>query len=184
MADNALIRILTALLKHQVKKAIGDDALGVIGQELTAIGGDKLDEQVKLLLGEKSTIESLEKAAEYVHTCFRGKVNDKDVEQWMVMLPLDNLPIIVSAIEELPISPDESKLEKALRETISLSWSKLSPEQVNNVVDSYLFCLRSALLPIEKQAIPIIGRSMLRIEDKVNLLVAQYLLFIIFFYFL
>lgn len=171
MSDNALIRILTALFKHQVKKLVGEDTLGVIGEELTSIGGDKLDEQVKLLLGEKSTTESLEKAAEYVRATFSGKVNDEKVEQWMVMLPLDNLPSIVSAIEELPTSPDESKLEKALYETISLNWANLSAEQVNNAVNSYLSCLRSALLPIEKHTLTVIGRTVLRTEDKVDLLI-------------
>lgn len=170
MADNALIRILTALLKHQVKRLVGEDTLGIIGEELTAIGGEKFDEQLKSLLGKKSTIESLEKAAEYVRINFRGKVNDDDVEQWMVMLPIDNLPAIVSAIEELPASPDESGLENALRKTIAQNWKNLTPEQINNAVDSYLFCLREALLPIEEYRPTVMGQSILRIEERVNLL--------------
>ncbi len=170
MANNAMVRILTALLKHQVKKLVGEDTLGVIGEELVAIGGDRLEEQVKTLLGEKATAKELEKAAISARNNFRGKISDDEIEQWMVMLPLDNLPTIVSAIEELPTSPDESKLENALRETVSSNWKKLSTEQVNNTVNSYLFCLRSALLPIEKQTLMIIGRSTLRTEDKVSLL--------------
>jgi len=179
MADNALVRILTALLKHQIKKLVGEDTLGVIGQELTAIGGDKLDEQIKTLLGEKSTAEELEKAAVSARDNFRGKINDEEIEQWMVMLPLDNLPIIISAIEELPTSPDESKLENALRETVSSNWKKLSAEQVNNAVNSYMFCLRSALLPIEKQTLMVIGRSVLRTEERVNLLLSLFEKYII-----
>ncbi|MDP1624303.1 MAG: hypothetical protein Q8L64_00890, partial [bacterium] len=179
MADNALVRILTALLKHQVKKIVGEDALGVIGQELIAVGGDKLDEQIKTLLGEKSTAEELEKAAVFARDNFRGKINDDEIEQWMVMLPLDNLPTIISAIEELPTSPDESKLENALQETVSLNWKKLSAEQVNNAVNSYMFCLRSALLPIEKQTLMVVGRSVLRTEERVNLLLSLFERYII-----
>ena len=39
MADNAIIKILTALLKHQVKRVVGDEALGAIGQEIAWIRG-------------------------------------------------------------------------------------------------------------------------------------------------
>jgi len=179
MADNALVRILTALLKHQVKKFAGADALGAIGEELTAIGGDELAKQIKIMLGEKSTTEELEKAAVAARESFRGKVNDDEIEQWMVMLPLDNLPTVVSALEELPNSPDESKLENALRETVSINWQKLSIEQVNNAVDSYLSCLRSALLPIEEQRLMVIGRSVLRTEEQVKQLISLFNKYII-----
>jgi len=171
MADNAIIKILTALLKHQVKRILGEETLGVIGQELADIGGDEVDAKIKEFLGDKTTTEQLEKAAIYAHDCFRGKVDDNDLEQWMVMLPLGSLPKVVEALEELPTSPDETRLENALRDSIALTWKKLSHEQVKNAVNSFLSCLRSALLPIEKQTLMVIGRSVLRTEDKVNLLV-------------
>lgn len=39
MADNAFVKIGTALLKHQVKKLVGEETLGVISEELADIGG-------------------------------------------------------------------------------------------------------------------------------------------------
>ena len=164
MADNAFVKIGTALLKHQVKKLVGEETLGVLSKELADIGGDKLD----AWLGDKSTTEEIEKAANIARDNFRDKINDDEVEQWMVMLPIHDLPAVLSAIEELPTSPDETKLENALRETIAQNWRKLSPKQVDNAVNSFLTCLRSALLPIEKQTLMVIGRSVLRIEDKVD----------------
>lgn len=164
MADNAFVKIGTALLKHQVKKLVGDETLEVIGEELADIGGEKLD----AWLGERSTQEELEKAAQSAQTCFREKVTDNKLQQWMVSLPLGNLPKVVEAIDELPSSPNESKLENALRESIALTWKKLSSEQVDSAVNSFLSCLRSALLPIEKQTLMVIGRSALRIEEKIN----------------
>jgi len=175
MADNAFVKIGIALLKHQVKKLVGEETLGVISDELADIGGDKLDSW----LGDKSTIEEIEKAAETARDNFRGKVNDDEVEQWMVMLPVHNLPSVLSAIEELPTSPDETKLENALSESIALNWVRLSAEQVNNAVNAFLSCLRSALLPIERQTLMIIGRSVLRTEDKVNLLIRWFEQYII-----
>jgi len=171
MAENAIVKILTALLKHQVKKVVGDETLGIIGQEIAALGGDKVDDQIKSWLGDQTNADQLEKAAQSAQTCFREKVADNEIQQWMVSLPLGNLPKVVETLEELPTSPDESKLENALRESIALNWKRLSPEQVDNAVNSFLTCLRSALLPIEKQTLMVIGRSVLRTEDKVNLLI-------------
>lgn len=179
MADNAFVKILTAALKHQVKKVVGDETLGVIGQEIAALGGDKVDDQIQTWLGEKTNAEQLEKAAQSAQACFREKVTDNEIQQWMVSLPLGNLPKVVEAIDELPSSPDESKLENALRESVALNWKKLSSEQVNHAVTSFLSCLRSALLPIEKQTLMIIGRSVLRTEDKVNLLIRWFEQYII-----
>ncbi len=175
MADNAFVKIGTALLKHQVKKLVGDETLEVIGEELADIGGDKLD----AWLGDKSTLEEIEKAAQSAQTCFREKVMDDELQQWMISLPLGNLQKVVEAIDELPSSPDESKLESALRESIALNWKKLSSEQVDNTVNSFLSCLRSALLPIEKQTLMVIGRSVLRTEDKVDLLIRWFEQYII-----
>lgn len=175
MADNAFVKIGTALLKHQVKKLVGDETLEVIGEELADIGGDKLD----AWLGERSTQEELEKAAQSAQTCFCEKVTDNELQQWMVSLPLGNLPKVVEAIDELPSSPNESKLENALRDSIALTWKKLSPKQVDYAVNSFLSCLRSGLLPIEKQTLMVIGRSVLRTEDKVDLLLRWFEQFII-----
>jgi hypothetical protein len=179
MADDAIIKILTALLKHNVKNAIGDETLGVIGQEIAAMGGDKVNEQIKSWLGEKTNAEEFETAARYAYDCFQEKVKDDKLVQWMVSLPLGDLPKVVDAIEKLPSSPDEKQLENALRESVSNSWQKLSPEQVGNAVSSFLACLRSALLPIQKQTLMVIGRSTLRTEENVKLLVQWFEQYII-----
>lgn len=172
MTNNAFVRILTVMLQYQIKKLLGEDTLGIIGKELLAIGGDQLDEQVKIWLGEKTTAIEFEKAAIHAKECFHDKIKDDELEQWMISLPLDNLPAVQTALEELPSSPDESKLEIALLESISLNWKKLPPEQINHAISVFLFCLRSALLPIEKQTLMVIGRSVLRTEEKVDRLLA------------
>src|SRR4029453_18651239 len=136
MADNAFVKIGTALLKHQVKKLVGEETLGVISEELADIGGDKID----TWLSEKSTIEELEKAATIAEQCFHNTVGDHDLEQWMVSLPIGNLPKVLEAIEKLPTSPDEKQLEDAIHESVA-SWRKLSPEQTDKAVNSFLSCL-------------------------------------------
>lgn len=175
MAENTLLKIMAAILKHQVKKIVGDETLEVISEEIADIGGDKIE----VWLREKSTRDELEKAASSAREDFRNKIHDEVIEQWLVMLPIHNLPAVLSAIEELPVSPDESKLESALRESISMNWNHLSTEQVDYVVQTFLSCLRRAILPIEKQTLMVIGRSVLRTEDKVDLLVRWFEEFII-----
>ena len=70
MAENAFVKIGAALLKHQVKKLVGEETLGVISEELADIGGDKLD----AWLSDKSTIDELEKAAKNAEMCFHDSV--------------------------------------------------------------------------------------------------------------
>jgi len=171
MADNAIIKIMTALLKHQVKKVVGDETLGVLGKELAGIGGDKVDGHLSSWLGNKKNEQELEKAALYAHGCFQKNIDNDELFQWMVSLPLGDLPKVTEAINKLPLSPDEKELENALRESIATNWKKLSKKQAEDTIDTFLKCMRGALLPIEKQTMLVIGRSVLRTEDKVDLLI-------------
>ena len=75
MADNAFVTIGAALLKHQIKKLVGEETLGVISEELANIGGDKLD----TWLSDKSAQEEIEKAAKTAEKCFHDSVGDHNV---------------------------------------------------------------------------------------------------------
>jgi len=174
MADNAFVKIGTALLKHQVKKLVGEEAMGVIGAELADIGGDKLD----AWLGDKSTIAEIERAAKTAEACFHDAVGDHELAQWMVSLPIGDLPKVLEAIEELPTSPDEKQLENEIRSAVA-GWRKLSSQQSEIAVNAFMSCLRNALLPIEKQTLMVIGRAVLRTEDKVDLLLRWFEQYII-----
>jgi len=66
-------------------------------------------------------------------------VEDHELEQWIISLPLDRLPEVTKALEELPTSSDESKLESAIRDSIALTWKNLSKEQLDNAVVKYPF---------------------------------------------
>ena len=167
MADNSFTKIMWALLKHQVNKLVGSEVLGAIGDEIMAIGGDKID----ILLDEKTISEDLNRAAENAQEVFIGKIEDKDLEQWMISLPLTNLPSISKAITDLPSAPNESELEASIRGVIETTWRNLSHSQIDLAVAVYLKCLHEALLPLEKQTLMIIGRSVLRTEEKIDILI-------------
>ena len=111
MAENAFIKIGTALLKHQVMKLVGEEAMGAIGAELAGIGGDKLD----AWLGDKSTIAEIEKAAILCASMLPWQSKRQRPRTVDGLSALGNLPKVVEALEELPKSPDETKLENALQ---------------------------------------------------------------------
>lgn len=70
MADNAFVKIGTTLLKHQVKKLVGEEALGAISEELAGIGRDKLNAyDVPLYI----TRWRMRRRNDFLHSC-RGKV--------------------------------------------------------------------------------------------------------------
>jgi hypothetical protein len=168
MEANVLVKIGTALFKHRVRKLLGEETLGILSQELSDAGADVLNRY----LSGQATGEAIQQAALTARDSFRNKINDEELEQWMIMLPLHTLPTVLSAIDELPTSPDEKKLESALRESILQNWRKLSPEQVDHAVHTFLAVLRSALLPVEKQTLMVLARSTLRAEEKLDRVLA------------
>jgi hypothetical protein len=85
----------------------------------------------------------------------------------MVSLPIGDLPKVLEAVEKLPTSPDEKQLENEIRSAVA-GWRKLSPEQIDLAVHSFMSCLRSALLPVQKHTLMVIGRTVLRTDENVN----------------
>ena len=170
MADNGVVRIMTALLKYQVKKLVGDEALGVIGEELADMGGDKFDEQLKGWLGQETTRSKLIDAANQAQDDFENNIGDPELKDLMRELGPGTLPKVLEVLDALPGAPDESQLESALREAIRRDWKNTSAAQQDRAVRVFMTSLRSALLPLEKQSLMVIGRAVLRTEDKVDLL--------------
>jgi len=170
MQARVIPQLLLALLRHQIKKALGEEALGILAKELTDLGGEELDRRLDVWYGDQSLAVSLERAAKLADECFRTACDDPELAQWMVSMPLAGLPHLRSAIAELPDQTDVNALEHALKESIARDWHMLREDQIAQAVDAYLRCIRRSLLPVQSQTLLIIGRSVLRTEDEVRTL--------------
>ncbi len=89
-------RLLLAFLKQQVKNAIGDE----IADELGGIGAELLGESLDSWLSGKQ--RQIEQAEEKASACFQDACRQQGLDdrfaQWMVSLPLDDLPALQGAI--------------------------------------------------------------------------------------
>lgn len=173
MKPNAILNIIVALLKHQLKQAIGDEVIEIVTQEFADLGADELNKQIDSWLGIRDVQHELMRAAERADDCFRQASVDQDLVEWMVSLPLAKLPKLHKALLSLPDQADETELKDTLRDVISREWKGLDPYLINQSIEVYLSCLRKNLLPIKSQTLQIIGRSILRTEKEIRQLHEQ-----------
>ncbi len=171
MAESLIVATMVALLSHQLRKTISDETFEAIGQKIIGVSGSEIDKRIKTRVKENTSTKEFEEAIHKAHDCFYEKINDYELAQWMFSLPLGNLPNVIKALDELPYTSSESNLKLALQEAIVQSWKKLTPKQIDQTVHVFLICLRKAMLPIEKQTLQIIGKSVLQTQEQVNLLV-------------
>jgi tetratricopeptide (TPR) repeat protein len=168
--SKAAVRLLAALLKHWIKVTIGEDAYGVIFQEFTDILKDHVSDRLDSWFADQGILNQLHEASLRADEYFINAYRDKDQEfvQWMVSLPLHDLPKLQEAIADLSNQPDESQLEVALKSEIQARWSSLTADQVAAAANTYLYGLRVALLSVEVFTLDVIGKSQLRTEKKVD----------------
>ena len=168
---HSALRVLKALAKAQLKKALRDETLEALASVLTDLGYDellkRLDSEIDSEKREKALAQALERADE----CARKRLREKglvDLADLAKDLPLRDLPSILSALKDLPEDNlEEEQLRAALKEVFERDW-RLSQSQAKAVADIYLVCLREALLEVETEALREIGRSVLRTEEAVK----------------
>jgi tetratricopeptide (TPR) repeat protein len=162
---NLVLDILKSVLRHQLKEQLGDDALNQIGKSIANTGGQEV---LGAWLSDLALRHELDDAARIAGEDFRRQCVDKDLAEWMLSLPLSGLPKIQNALENLPHQGDERALEDSIHDAIETDWKNLTQEQVSYAVKLYLHCIRQALVPLQSQALSVMGRSILRTEAKVD----------------
>jgi len=163
------VRLTVALLKDGVSKVLGDETVAVLAD----VGGHKAQERFDAWLLSADNQKALSRAMNQADACFQENAGDDKLRQWMHDLPLRDLPALQEALAALPAHADENALEDALRQAIARDWPSLNQAQRDLAVRLYLLCLRRALLPLEKQALQVIGRAVLRTEEMIARLQAE-----------
>lgn len=167
----SVVRVFAALLKSQIKRVIGDETLGILSQEFADMGQENLEKFFDDWINDSAIQKQILDATEKADRCVRKMSEHWETQQYASQYPLRRLPTLVEVIEELPGEIDEARLKTTLHELISPRWEKLAEKQVDWAVEAYIRCIRRALLPVEGYTLIIIGRSVLRTEEKVDLLI-------------
>lgn len=164
---NNLLKLILALLKHQVKKSVGEEALGIVAQTLVDIGGEKTQASIDSMLGTHEGIKKLLDVATKADACFREKCDDKDLLDAFT-IPMGDLVSVQHALRELPNTTSEDYLLKTIQDNLQRDFPILTQDQIKTGSNIYVACLRQALLPLKNYTLQIIGQATLRSEEKLN----------------
>ena len=160
-----LLKLIFALLKHQVKNIFGEEALGVAAETLVEIGGEETQARLESIFGTNVGAEKLLKAAQQAEECFQRKCKDQDL-RGAFTLRIYDLPSLQKAISKLPTTIDEDELLDTIRIDLKRHHQKrLTDTQIESGVNLYADCLRHALLPLKEFSLPIIWQGVLRNEE-------------------
>lgn len=78
---------------------------------------------------------------------FRILCGDPVLAEYMVSLPLRDLPEVRRALSPSTAQPRQEALETVVRAVIARDWRGLSPWQIDRASELYICCLGRALLP-------------------------------------
>ncbi len=163
----AALRILNAVVKASLRRAVGDPTLQAVAEELAALGHADLARRLDALLGQPDRREALTAALRQADACAQKRLASTPLHGLARGLPLWDLPSLLDALEDLPADDlEETRLTAALEAVLQRDW-RLPPEQSRSVADIYLTCLREALLGVEADALLAVGRAVLRTEQAV-----------------
>lgn len=161
-----IIKIIIALLKHQAENVLGKDAIGIAGDALVDIGGEKVQGKIDAILNTNEGTQKLIDAALHADSYFREKCKDQDLRD-VFTIPMGNLPSIQIMLKELPNALDQDDALRVLSKTIGGTFPNLRQEQIQYGASLYLDSLNRALLPLKDFTLPIIGQTVL--ESKADI---------------
>ncbi len=164
----AVLRILNAVVKASLRRAVGDPTLQAVADELAALGHADLARRLDELLGQPDRRQALTAALRQADACAQERLASTRLHGLARDLPLRDLPSLLGALEDLPADDlEETRLTAALEAVLQRDW-RLPPEQARSVAGIYLTCLREALLKVETNALLTVGRAVLRTEQAVT----------------
>jgi len=161
-------RVLPALLKGYIEEHIGSGAFENLADLFTRIDKDAQRNKISQWLAEQSISGQLAKASEDAVNCFLDQRLPADMQQWMISLPLDNLPEIQAALLAQNDFLYVDQLEDSIKNAVSSRWESLDANSQEYAAKVFLGCLRRALLKVEKYSLSIIGKTVLRTEEKLE----------------
>ena len=160
-------KILIALLKHQVKRFAGEEAVGIVAEELIDAGGEGALAQVDKWLQEPKTQKEIDRALAQASELLKKSRLDDELRQTFLTLSSDEG--LRKAISQLPNAADDDGLYDALQKAVlrRVRISASSP-RLDRALRLYLDCLRRGLLTLKDAAPSVVGQAVLRIEKDLT----------------
>lgn len=148
-----LSKLSVAIIEHLVKPAIGETAI----------------KEIKAPLIEKELLDSLVKALEETERQFVADYDDPEVREGILSLPLATLPIVIQAVRNFYLRPNDTALSQVLREQLSATFRDFSSERINSGVEKYIQILRAELINLSSEIREkLTAHAILRIADALE----------------
>ncbi len=159
---HTLLPFLIALLKHQAKTWLGEEAAGLAAQTLL---DQELQTRLDDWLKQDETARRLLQAAEEAQRWLQEPRNcpDDDLRRLFRDLPFGDLPAVQQALTDLPAALDAQALEDALEEALARDLPALPAEKRRQAARLWREALLRALLPLRGYTLPVVAQISLSI---------------------
>src|ERR1700751_2485928 len=108
------VDIVVALLKHQVKAGVGDNALNAFLEQLADCSGKELRSKLKHLHRSEHLAAELLAAAEETERCFEHKSGLRARRSAQRILPITGAEALQPILTRLPETTDEVEFNSAI----------------------------------------------------------------------
>ena len=163
-----LVRFASAVVRHQIKKQAGEEALEVIAGSAAGQAEALATSRVAQFFGDRRQAEAVMRAAQDADECFRVNCGDDTLRQ-LAQMPVGELPKVQSAIGSLPETVNRADLTEVVRGVLREDYGgQLTDGQIGEASDLYVRCLEEQLLKVAGIREIITGLSILNTERIVE----------------
>ncbi|MBE0682933.1 MAG: tetratricopeptide repeat protein [Anaerolineales bacterium] len=157
------VKFLSALLKHQAKLWLGEDAAGIAADSLI---DEDLQKRLDDWLKSDETARKLLKASEQAQLYLQDQHNcpDADLRYLFRDINFGDLPSIQTALTKLPQVMDSGKLERVLLASFTRDVPNLSSKQHSEAARLYTDALLRAVGTLEQFVSPILLQTALDLK--------------------
>lgn len=142
----SFVALISSLIKHQLQKTLGGDALAILTEAMVDMAGDTFEEKLGFTFSDREMESKILKAFEKADQDFLVKCNDQTLKD---AIREQNLSIYQNLREkgvELTKTLDPESLQQAIFNQISQDWRGLLPNtQIKLMVEIYMECLEQSI---------------------------------------
>jgi tetratricopeptide (TPR) repeat protein len=165
-AGKLIVILVTAIIKSQLKRFVGEGTVQELGKELTEYSSEEFNKLLDTWFTHKA--EEIDKVVQRANECFLKRNTNSKLAEWAVMLPVYTNESLQTAIANLPNALDTAEIEMELKATIGRDWKSLSEVEINQSVEDYFLCLKRALSSVDDFKPDVVAKEVLQIGITVN----------------
>ena len=144
--QNALILLAVNLIKHQLRKTLGDDTLVILSEMMTGMVGDTFEEKLGTAFSNNDLEKNVLKAFEQADKDFLVKCTDQTLKDAIREQGLSVYQQLRKQGVEITKSLESESLQHDIYNQISKDWrGLLSDTQIKQMLEIYMTCLERAL---------------------------------------